>query len=140
MKKFIFISPLVLITIIYFSIIKTLPDAISIAPEHEEIYYEASEITLTTSSCRDLIGHFSMYMILSASVFFDLYIRDKKGIILFWGALAFPILFGGAMELTQKYFFPPRNAEWSDFLTNTTGSILGFLVIRYTTRKEKIFL
>ncbi|MFA6780557.1 MAG: hypothetical protein WCU80_12370 [Paludibacteraceae bacterium] len=58
MKKFIFISPLVLITIIYFSIIKTLPDAISIAPEHEEIYYEASEITLTTSIRRDRIGHF----------------------------------------------------------------------------------
>jgi VanZ family protein len=42
--------------------------------------------------------------------------------------LAFPILYGGIIELLQANFFPPRTGEWLDFAANTTGVLLAYLI------------
>jgi len=42
--------------------------------------------------------------------------------------LVFPVLFGGIIELLQKYFFAPRTGEWSDFAANTLGVLLAFFI------------
>ncbi|MCK9155207.1 MAG: VanZ family protein [Paludibacteraceae bacterium] len=137
MRKFIFISPFVLFAIIYFSIIKELPDAIRIAPEHEAIYYENAEenLLIDLSFIRNTIGHSFMYMTLSMSIFFDLYIRQSSQKVLYWSAFVFPFVFGGVMELVQQYFFPPRSAEWIDFFADIFGITIGYLLIKYLAGK-----
>lgn len=42
-------------------------------------------------------------------------------------ALLLPILFGGAMELAQKYLTETRSGEWFDFLANSIGAAVAFL-------------
>lgn len=114
-EKFIFISPLVLITIIYFSIIKTLPKVMTIVRNSRrcimrqkqpyDIHPQRPHRTLSLY----VTSHFPP---------FD-YIRDKNGTILFLSAFAFSILSGGVMESAQKHssstkcrtkrFFSKRN-------------------------------
>jgi membrane-associated phospholipid phosphatase/VanZ family protein len=44
--------------------------------------------------------------------------------------LILPILMGGIIELLQQYCFPPRTGDWIDFLANTTGVLLAYLLFR----------
>ena len=44
--------------------------------------------------------------------------------------ILFPVLYGGLLEILQHYFFPPRTADWLDFLANTTGVFIGHLIVR----------
>ena len=46
---------------------------------------------------------------------------------LIWAVL-FPFLFGGAIELLQAYFFPPRAGEWLDWYADFSGIVLGFVL------------
>lgn len=41
-------------------------------------------------------------------------------------AIGLPIAYGGCIELIQP-FFPPRTAEWLDFVSDAAGAVLGFV-------------
>ncbi len=38
-------------------------------------------------------------------------------------------IYGGGIELLQKYFIPYRSAEWLDFFADVAGSISALLLI-----------
>lgn len=41
-------------------------------------------------------------------------------------AFGLPIAYGGCIELIQP-FFPPRTAEWLDFVSDAAGAVFGFV-------------
>lgn len=129
-KKYLYLSPIVAIVIIYFSVIKSLPEPLQVAPEHEFVLKEATPITMNLSETRDMVGHALMYTLFSLAIFIDLTWRGilkKKAYI---ACIVVPIIFGGAMELIQQYFFPPRSAEWIDFFSDSFGVLIALLLIR----------
>ncbi|WP_455498552.1 VanZ family protein [Coprobacter sp.] len=79
----------------------------------------------------DKIVHFTMYMGLVSVFCFDIYrsewLSRYDGRILLWGWIL-AVLWGGLMELFQKYFTDYRTADWFDFLANTTGAFAGILI------------
>lgn len=88
----------------------------------------------------DKIVHFLMFFILSAVSLYDYYIMHKKypALIrwLFWGVVL-PIIYGGVIELLQKYFFPTRSAELGDWLADIMGSLgAAALAIIFLRRKR----
>lgn len=50
-------------------------------------------------------------------------------------ALIFGILFGIFTEVMQKYVFVGRHGSIFDFIANTSGCILGFLLFKMITRR-----
>jgi len=42
----------------------------------------------------------------------------------------YPILLGGAVEILQPIYFAPRTAEWYDWFSDITGTIVGLLSIQ----------
>lgn len=79
----------------------------------------------------DKIVHFTMYMGLVSVFCFDVYrsnwLSRYDGKILLWGWIL-AVLWGGLMELFQKYFTDYRTADWFDFLANTVGAFAGILI------------
>lgn len=99
------------------------------------LYLSLSKFTTTYSGpdipYLDKIVHFSMYFGLVSVFSFDVY-RSKwlsrhDGYILLWG-WTLAILWGGLMELFQKYFTLYRAADWFDFLANTAGATVGIII------------
>ena len=43
-------------------------------------------------------------------------------------AVVFPLLYGGLIEVLQKYFFYPRTGEWGDWLADSIGVLVGAIV------------
>ena len=64
------------------------------------------------------------------------YIHDRKGVIdikqlIVW-AFAFPILYGGLIEIIQDQLIEGRGGDWFDFIADSLGSMLGLLIaLRY---------
>ena len=79
----------------------------------------------------DKIVHFTMYMGLVSVFCFDVYrsrwLSRYDGSILLSGWIL-AVLWGGLMELFQKYFTEYRTADWFDFLANTVGAFAGILI------------
>jgi len=40
--------------------------------------------------------------------------------------LLWPALLGGITEISQSLFFPPRQGDWFDLLSNVTGVFVGW--------------
>lgn len=59
---------------------------------------------------------------------------DKK---MFYGILAllFCILYGGSLELMQFYIFSSRSGDVFDFIANSSGALLGFLLFSKINKK-----
>ena len=90
----------------------------------------------------DKFSHLVAYLVWTMCLTSDLW-RDRVpfGKRVFW-ALLFPILFGGAIELLQAYFFPPRAGEWLDWYADFSGTVLGFVLVDVFYRivpPEKLF-
>ena len=70
--------------------------------------------------------HFIMYAGLACAVWFDIYRHRYSRHVglqeLLW-TVAFPIIFGGSIELVQRYLTTCRSGEWLDFLADTIGVI-----------------
>ncbi len=76
----------------------------------------------------DKLVHMCMYFGLALTLTCDLYrSRVRRPVLLVW-AILLPVLYGGTIELIQP-FFPPRTAEWLDFMADFTGALLGFLAV-----------
>ncbi|MBR3454526.1 MAG: VanZ family protein [Bacteroidaceae bacterium] len=87
----------------------------------------------------DKWAHIVMYGVLSLCVWWDIYhvrrtldfdYKDLKR------TTFYPIIFGGIMEIVQRYCtFGVRNGDWLDFIANTIGVALGFIIGFFVLRK-----
>ncbi len=96
---------------------------------------------------KDKIAHFVLYAGLTFILIIDQR-KHKKGNLsyipfIIW-CIIFPVLFGGLVEIFQKYFFFPRTAEWFDWLSDIVGVLASWLTMHlrkltpiYSTRKSK---
>ena len=87
-------------------------------------------VQLPTFTGLDKLIHCAMYFILASVWTSELQnhpIQRSKNIVL---ALLFPIVYGGAIELLQEYFFPPRTGDWWDWAADIAGTIIGFISIK----------
>ncbi len=83
--------------------------------------------------------HFVMYGVLSLCVWWDIYHvrrtydftpKDLRR------TTFYPIVFGGLIELVQRYCTNGfRSGDWIDFIANTIGVVLGFIIGFYIVRK-----
>ncbi len=100
-------SLLVLIGITYLSLIKDAPFAMM------------ADVPLA-----DKWGHMVAYMVLALCLARDSYRARLNTYMLYTVAVLLPVAYGGLMEWAQ-YYFPPRMCEWSDWLADGIGTILG---------------
>jgi len=49
--------------------------------------------------------------------------------------LALPVILGGAIEILQPIFFPPRTADWLDWFSNISGVLSGWFLMSFITHK-----
>jgi VanZ family protein len=54
---------------------------------------------------------------------------------LFIGITIFAVVYGIGLEYVQKYFASDRSFDVSDMMADAFGSLLGYVAIRYMTRK-----
>jgi VanZ family protein len=80
---------------------------------------------------KDKISHFLAYFILSSNAFLVWRISRKS----FW-LIFILILYGLLLEFFQN-FVPGRDSNWLDAFANTTGVLLGFLIIWLFSRIDK---
>ena len=81
----------------------------------------------------DKIIHFCMYLGSTLVFYFDwtrysIITKKQKSTKYTWILWLLPILFGGTMEIAQKYLTNTRSCDFFDFLSNTAGVISGFLL------------
>lgn len=83
--------------------------------------------------------HFVMYGTLSLCVWWDLYHKRPSRTFGFRElrlTTLYPTLFGGLMELVQRYCtFGIRSGDWIDALANTIGVVLGFIIGFFVIRR-----
>lgn len=75
--------------------------------------------------------HLLMYGTLSVVLWIEV-LRQKDVIRSgheYVGIFFFPIIMGGLVELVQAYCTANRTGDWLDFLANTVGAVIGFLII-----------
>ena len=77
-----------------------------------------------------------MYLSLTIALYLEIRTRDKY--FRYFFILLFPILYGASIELIQKYFFPPRTAEWLDLLSDIVGVVIGYFVARKLSKNTFI--
>jgi len=86
----------------------------------------------------DKVVHFIMYGGLSGVIWLELLLkrrREKTGKTFFInGAVIFPLLFGGMMEMCQHYFTRYRSGDWWDFLSNMEGVVFATLIAWFILR------
>lgn len=80
----------------------------------------------------DKLVHFGMFFTLSAVSLIDYY-RMHSGTPskirwIFWG-FVIPVIYGGVIELMQKYLFASRSAEFADWIADILGSLIATVVI-----------
>jgi len=88
----------------------------------------------------DKLVHIIMYFTLSSVIYFDIFraqIQINRFFLLLI-ILAFPIVYGGIIEILQGAFFAPRTASWLDFFADAVGSILAFFLTPILLRKTKL--
>ena len=90
----------------------------------------------------DKLVHFGMFFFLSAVSMIDYY-RMHGGNPhtlrwICWGFLV-PVLYGGVIELLQKYFFALRSAEWGDWIADILGSLTATVLIIIFFRKRRSY-
>ena len=66
----------------------------------------------------DKLMHFMMYMGLSCVITF---------LLTAFTAIAISVAYGGVIELVQP-FFPPRTCDLLDFIADSAGAIVGFVI------------
>jgi VanZ family protein len=86
----------------------------------------------------DKVIHFCMYGGLSGVIWIEMLLkhrRRKTGIkYMINGAVIYPVLFGGCMELCQHYFTRYRSGDWMDFLANNGGVVIATLIAWFLLR------
>lgn len=87
----------------------------------------------------DKIVHFFMYFSLTFILMYDFSKADNPSAskrIFIIICIAYPLVLGVATELLQAIFFPPRVAEWSDWLCNVAGFVFAWGIFTIFKRKH----
>mgnify|MGYP006290071237 CR=1 FL=1 len=82
----------------------------------------------------DKIIHACIYCVLC--ILLIMAMRNKQIKLPVVWALVIAIIYGGLMELAQKYIFTGRSAEWLDFGANTFGALAGAFIKRKPVKKD----
>lgn len=82
----------------------------------------------------DKVMHLILYLIFGLVLMIDqIWGRNKtytKRRFLMWTVI-FPIVLGGLAELTQHFFFYPRQAEWLDWAGDVVGVLIAWVIFKY---------
>ncbi|MBR3624842.1 MAG: VanZ family protein [Bacteroidaceae bacterium] len=88
----------------------------------------------------DKFVHFCMYFTLSSVIWIEFLraYRNRKapmarGLV---GAMVFPIVYSGVVELLQAYATTTRSGDWADFIFNTLGALVGTAVCYFWVRRR----
>lgn len=104
-------------------------------------FFKAPKTSLETIPYLDKYIHISMYLGFSGVIWLE-YLRSHryqfKGKNIILGAIIFPILISGFIELIQEYCTTYRSGDWADFLANSFGVLLAS-AISYYIIKPKFF-
>lgn len=76
----------------------------------------------------DKWAHGLMYMVLAVVLLWN---SQKAGVVQAakWVlALAFPIIYGGLIEILQEQYFFPRTGDWMDWIADCIGTGMGVLI------------
>jgi len=89
----------------------------------------------------DKFAHFGMFFLLSAVSLLDYYKLHNESPPafrwIFWG-FVIPVIYGGVIEILQKYFFTSRSAEAADWIADILGTAVAtFLVITFLRKRNK---
>ena len=105
-------------------------------------FFTPPQTPLEEISFIDKIAHTCMYGGLCFILWIEylrshIFINKKK---LFIGSVIVPILFGGVIELLQKYATENRSGEWLDFAANSLGiflaALVGYFILRPLFKKK----
>lgn len=107
-----------------------------------KVCVETESVTVTYTDIRDSLGHFLSYVLLSFVVAFE---SSRCGIslsskLMFCLSFLIPSLYGGLIEILQDRFFPPRSAEWSDWIEDSLGALLGYVSARFSLPKINVLI
>ena len=88
----------------------------------------------------DKFVHFCMYFTLSSVIWIEFLraYRNRKapmarGLV---GAMVFPIVYSGVVELLQAYATTTRSGDWAVFIFNTLGALAGTAVCYFWVRRR----
>lgn len=105
-------------------------------------FFKPPSTPLDQISNIDKVVHVCMYFGMSG-VFWLEYMRSHRSrfkfMHIFIGAVIFPIVFSGCIELLQEYCTSYRGGDWLDFTANSVGVILAG-VIAYFFVRPRYFL
>ena len=91
------------------------------------------DFILPDFNLKDKVLHGGAYVVFALILCLELYrqrysFTEKK----MWGwGMLYPILYGGFIEIIQENFFPPRQGEWSDWLADILGVMIGFFIAKW---------
>lgn len=80
----------------------------------------------------DKIIHLFLYALWTFLMYYEShksYFKSSRYTI--YALILIPITFGGIIEILQKTLFPPRTAEWYDWLADAVGVIIGYLFAKF---------
>lgn len=88
-----------------------------------------------TFKFEDKLIHLLMYGGLTGILIFDFRQYAKNNYTTFLAfilvCLLFPATLGGAVEIIQPIYFPPRSAEWLDWCSDLSGVLVGWFVMSW---------
>lgn len=127
-RKYAF-SWLIAALIFYLCVRSSVPSLLEVV-RNNEVCVETEDFSLSYVQLRDILGHMFFYVLLSFSVAWESF---RTGVPfrswrMFFLSVIIPCLYGGVLELVQQFFFPPRSAEWIDWLDDCLGAFMGWLL------------
>lgn len=72
--------------------------------------------------------HWLAFMVLTLVILWDTKKAGQKLWQMWTLGIVFPVAYGGLIEVLQKLFFYPRTGEWSDWLADGIGVLVGAIV------------
>jgi VanZ family protein len=86
----------------------------------------------------DKWAHFILFFGLAGTVFLQDTLYFKRAISrlrISLGSFLLPLVFGGIIELLQRYLTTSRSADWWDFLCDAAGSFIGLIICWIINRR-----
>ena len=72
--------------------------------------------------------HWLTFMVLTLVILWDTKKAGQKLWQMWTLGIVFPVAYGGLIEVLQELFFYPRTGEWSDWLADGIGVLVGAIV------------
>lgn len=135
-------SIFIVFAIFYLCVRPTVPDVFYLSENNKIIYETESSAPFTLLSLRDFLGHVFAYVFLTFTLCMETtkYVKEKtlSRLQCICVCILLPILYGGIMEFVQEFFFPPRSAEWSDWIADVMGVVIGMCLFMFVNKKFKL--